>query len=82
MGRGNVCVHGPCEGLYYIDTDDFQVYVSNEAEPETKLLGELDYSMLICPRFRSRSWGISWIVSRRDLSRCSPASRALGRMCG
>lgn len=46
MGRGNVCVHGPCEGLYYIDTDDFQVYVSNEAEPETKLLGELDYSML------------------------------------
>ena len=46
MGRGNVCVHGPCEGLYYIDTDDFQVYVSDGPEPETKLLGELDYFAL------------------------------------
>lgn len=43
MGRGNVCVHGPCEGLYYIDADDFQVYVS---DGEAKLLGELDYATL------------------------------------
>lgn len=43
MGRGNVCVHGPCEGLYYIDADDFQVYV---ADGEAKLLGELDYATL------------------------------------
>lgn len=26
MGRGNVCVTGSCEGLYYIDNDDFHVY--------------------------------------------------------
>ena len=26
MGRGNVCVLGKCEGLYYIDNDDLCVY--------------------------------------------------------
>lgn len=26
MGRGNVCVTGPYEGLYYIDNDDYYVY--------------------------------------------------------
>ena len=26
MGKGNVCVHGTCECLYYIDNDDFHTY--------------------------------------------------------
>lgn len=26
MGRGNVCVTGPCEGLYYIDNKDLYCY--------------------------------------------------------
>lgn len=26
MGRGNVCVTGPYEGLFYIDNDDLRVY--------------------------------------------------------
>ena len=29
MGRGNVCVTGPYEGLYYIDYDDVDVYRRN-----------------------------------------------------
>ena len=26
MGRGNVCVFGKCEGLYYVDYDFLDVY--------------------------------------------------------
>ena len=49
MGRGNVCVTGSCEGLYYIDNDDFHIYRrSNDLSdyPETRLMGELDYAEL------------------------------------
>ena len=45
MGRGNVCVTGSCEGLYYIDNDDFHVYrrADDLSEwPETRLMGELE----------------------------------------
>lgn len=46
MGRGNVCVNGPYEGLYYIDNDHIHVYRRDDPfsdEPETRLMGELDY---------------------------------------
>lgn len=49
MGRGNVCVSGPCEGLYYIDNEDFHVYRRADDLsdwPETRLMGELDYAEL------------------------------------
>lgn len=49
MGRGNVCVTGSCEGLYYIDNDDFHVYRRTDDlsdYPETRLMGELDYAEL------------------------------------
>ena len=49
MGRGNVCVTGSYEGLYYIDNDDFHVYrrVDDLSEwPETRLMGALDYGEL------------------------------------
>ena len=32
MGRSNVCVHGPYEGLYYVDYDNFYV---NKVDNET-----------------------------------------------
>lgn len=41
MGRGNVCVTGKHEGLYYIDNEDFVVYRKDDPdadEPETCLL--------------------------------------------
>lgn len=49
MGRGNVCVTGSCEGLYYIDNDHFHVYYRDKPgaeEPETRLRGDLDYGEL------------------------------------
>lgn len=36
MGRGNVCVRGKCEGLYYIDRDRFEAFELDENE-EPKL---------------------------------------------
>ena len=61
MGRGNVCVHGPCEGLYYIDTDDFKTYRRDDGE-ETKLLGMLDYAALT-----DGSWVYDSDLSEREL---------------
>lgn len=64
MGRGNVCVRGQCEGLYYIDTDDFHVYCKTGCdEPETKLLGELDPADLT-----SNNWAYDADQSERKLT--------------
>lgn len=49
MGRGNVCTLGKYEGLYYIDNDHIHVYRDSEDmgdDPETRLMGELDYEEL------------------------------------
>lgn len=48
MGRGNVCVHNPYEGLYFIDNDHFYVYRREDCdgEFETRLMGDLDYQEL------------------------------------
>lgn len=49
MGRGNVCVNGPHEGLFYIDTDDYHVYRRDDPmaeDPETRLLRDLEYAEL------------------------------------
>lgn len=49
MGRGNVCVTGDYEGLYYVDNDYIHSYRRVGCDPEeenSRLLGELDYSDL------------------------------------
>ncbi|MCM0708694.1 hypothetical protein NBH08_27980 [Faecalicatena sp. BF-R-105] len=49
MGKGNVCVTGQYEGLYYIDNDHIHVYRKDDPfaeEQEVRLLGELDYAEL------------------------------------
>lgn len=49
MGRGNVCTLGKYEGLYYIDNDLIHVYRDSEDmgdDPETRLMGDLDYEEL------------------------------------
>ena len=49
MGRGNVCVTGRYEGLFYIDNDDINVYRRDDPDgdgPEHRLLRDLDYSEL------------------------------------
>lgn len=43
MGRGNVCVSGDYEGLYYIDKDQFTVYTRRDGEgDEARLVKDLD----------------------------------------
>ena len=48
MGKGNCCVTGQFEGLFYIDNDDLLVYSreDEEGERECRMLGELDYDEL------------------------------------
>ena len=45
MGRGNTCVHGEYEGLYYVDRDYIDCYIAKEmnqdGEYEEKMLGEM-----------------------------------------
>ena len=44
MGRGNVCVTGPYDGLFYIDNDNLRVYRRNDPyakEEETSLQRDL-----------------------------------------
>ncbi len=45
MGRGNVCVSQPYEGLYYIDNEHFRSYVRENPgyESEVRLQCDLDY---------------------------------------
>lgn len=63
MGRGNVCVTGSCEGLYYIDNDDFHVYRRNDPycieEPETRLLRDVDYLELTSEEWHFDELGTS-----------------------
>jgi len=42
MGRGNACVHGEYETLFYIDYDNFICYVCDEDGNETE---ERDYDI-------------------------------------
>lgn len=54
MGRGNVCVTGNYEGLYFIDNNHIHVYRDSEDTsdyPETRLMGELDYGELTSGRW-------------------------------
>lgn len=46
MGRGNVCVFGPYEGLYYIDNKYIHAFHRVDDNTEIKLLGDLDYGEL------------------------------------
>lgn len=50
MGRGNVCVNKPYEGLFYIDNEDITVYREDEPadgmDPESRLLRDLEYADL------------------------------------
>lgn len=62
MGRGNTCVHGPYEGPFFVDNDDYVVYresgdVCGEAEPEVRLQRDLNYSELTGPNWLYDDWG-------------------------
>lgn len=46
MGKGNCCVFGPYEGLYYIDNNHIHAYHRFDDDTEIRMLGELDYCEL------------------------------------
>lgn len=57
MGRGNVCVFGEHEGLYYIDNGDFYVYRRGEDfDSEVKYLRDLDMDDLSSEEWHKDEW--------------------------
>ena len=62
MGRGNVCVHGKYEGLYFIDRDYIDVYTALPLNEEDccliKTLGNLS-----CEDLRSGIWNFDEVAS-------------------
>ena len=54
MGKGNVGVNGPCEGLFYVDNEDFHVY--RNVEGETRLMRDLSYEELTGGKWTYDDW--------------------------
>lgn len=62
MGRGNVCVTGECEGLYYIDRGDLDVwYRETEDGCEERMQRELSYEDMT-----SGDWKFDQIRSQEE----------------
>lgn len=60
MGRGNVSVSGPYEGLFYIDNDHIHVYRRDDPlsdEPETMLMGSLSSADINTGAWVYDEWG-------------------------
>lgn len=79
MGRGNVCVTGPYEGLFYIDNDDIHVYRRDDQyaeEPEVRLMRDLDYAELTGGEWLYDEWGTG--EEQDDIEECFVD--AFGRM--
>lgn len=80
MGRGNVCVTGSYEGLFYIDNDDLRVYRRNDPyakEEETSLQRDLS-----CEDFSSGEWLLDEVGSsyeEEDVLECFCAE--LRKLC-
>lgn len=45
MGKGNVCVHGEYEGLYYVDRDYIDCYISKEVDENGEYINKLQCDM-------------------------------------
>ncbi len=66
MGKGNCCVTGKNECLFYIDNDDFHVYVKYDAESKTyseSLLGDLH-----CSDLTSGEWVYDEVFTESELA--------------
>lgn len=71
MGRGNVCVKGPYEGLYYIDNDHIHVYRRSDDFsdwPEPRLMGDLDYGELTSGEWTYDEEGT--MIEQEDIEEC------------
>lgn len=80
MGRGNVCVTGSYEGLFYIDNDDLQVWRkdgSDGKEPEIRMMADISLDELVAD-----DWYVDEIESsykEEDVLRCFCAE--LRKLC-
>lgn len=80
MGRGNVYVAGPYEGLFYIDNDDLQVWRkdgSDGKEPEIRMMADISLDELVAD-----DWYVDEIESsykEEDVLRCFCAE--LRKLC-
>lgn len=45
MGKGNVCVHGEFEGLYYVDRDYIDCYISKETDENGDYINKMQCDM-------------------------------------
>lgn len=45
MGKGNTCVFGKYEGLYYVDRDYIDYYISKVADENGEYINKLQYDM-------------------------------------
>lgn len=72
MGRGNVCVTGPYEGMFYIDNDDLHEYRREDEgtdELESRLMGDLSYEELTSGDWKFDEWqsNLNWEDAKRNL---------------
>ena len=80
MGRGNVCVTGSYEGLFYIDNDDLQVWRKDGPdgkEPEIRMMADISLDELVAD-----DWYVDEIESsykEEDVLRCFCAE--LRKLC-
>lgn len=71
MGRGNVCVFGKYEGLYYIDNDQFFVYRRDDEYDdcsESCLMKDLEYDELTGGEWYLDEWATS--DEQDDIEEC------------
>lgn len=71
MGRGNVCVTGKYEGLYFVDNDHIHVYRDSEDTtdyPECKLMGDLGYDELVGGKWMYDEEGT--MIEQEDIEEC------------
>ena len=80
MGRGNVCVTGSYEGLFYIDNDDLRVWRKDGPdgkEPEIRMMADIGLDELVAD-----DWYVDEIESsykEEDVLRCFCAE--LRKLC-
>lgn len=80
MGRGNVCVTGSYEGLFYIDNDDLRVYRKDGPgtdDCEDRLQRDLDYADITGPDWYLDEVGSSY--EEEDVLECFCAE--LRKLC-
>lgn len=88
MGRGNVCIHNPYEGLFYVDQDDLMIYVNGDEERTAR---ELSYDELTGSEWQydQFSTDMHWDAIKEQFSESiqkrfksfRPCNKRIGREC-